>query len=133
MLLVELLTRLLHIVLQKQSKQLHTEEICLLSEVTCNQYYYCFSYLSSDSSSPCIIDQSETSFQNLTLKQEQNYNYCFNVNVLVIIIDNNVLYVCIMHLNPVIYSDSSNHNLGKRPEIINFHETINQRNGYLAT
>ena len=55
-------------------------------------------------------------------------NYCFNVNVLVIIIDNNVLYVCIMHLNPVIYSDSSNHNLEKRPEIINFSETINQRN-----
>ena len=54
------------------------------------------------------------------------------MNVLVIIVDNNVLYVCIMHLNPVIYSDSGNHNLEKRPEIINFSETINQGNGYFA-
>ena len=67
-----------------------------------------------------IINQSETSFQNLTLKQEQSCNYCFNVNVLVIIIDNNFMcmYVCIIYLNPVVYSDSSNHNLEKRPEII---------------
>ena len=38
-----------------------------------------------------------------------------------------------MHLNPVIYSDNSNHNLEKIPEIINFSETINQRNGYFAS
>ena len=55
-----------------------------------------------------------------------NCNNCFKV--LVIIIDNIVLYVCIMHLNPVIYSDSGNHNLENRPEIINFSETIKQRN-----
>ena len=32
-----------------------------------------------------------------------------------------------------IYSDSSNHNLEKRPEIINFSETVNQINGYLLS
>ena len=79
------------------------------------------------------LTNQKLGFQNPTLKQEQNCNYCFNVNVLVIVINNNVLYVCIMHLNPVIYSNSSKYNLEKRPEIIKFSETINKRNGYFAT